>query len=67
MDLNFNFNRSLIYRLEYKSKFELNINKTDIMKKGRFMEKYGMWLFVGGLVAIFIILKLIGFPEILSQ
>ena len=67
MDLNFNFNRSLIYRLECEVKFESDINKTDIMKKDKFMEKYGMWLFVGGLVAIFIILKLIGFPEILSQ
>jgi len=37
------------------------------MKKDKFLEKYGMWLFVGGLVLFFIILKLIGFPEILMK
>ncbi len=37
------------------------------MEKKNFYEKYAMWLFVGGLVLIFIILKLIGFPEILMK
>jgi hypothetical protein len=37
------------------------------MEKNKFMEKYGMWLFVAGLILIFIFLKLIGFPEILMK
>lgn len=37
------------------------------MEKDKFMEKYGVWLFVVGLILFFVFLKLIGFPEILMN
>jgi len=35
------------------------------MTPDKFKQKYGVWIFVVGIVAIFVLLKLIGFPEIL--
>ena len=33
----------------------------------KFMNKYGVLFFLGGIIIFFIILKLIGFPEILYK
>lgn len=43
--------------------------KTDKNKEklDKFKEKYGVWLFIGGLILIIVFLKLIGFPEILMK
>ena len=37
------------------------------MEKKKFMEKYGVLLFLGGLIIFFVILKLIDFPEFLMK
>lgn len=44
------------------------INKYTIMEEeNTFMKKYGAWVFIGGVIVLIVILKLIGFPEILTQ
>lgn len=35
------------------------------MKENKFMNKYGFLVVISALIAFFVILKLIGFPEIL--
>jgi len=35
------------------------------MEKNKFLEKYGAWLFIVGVIVFIIVLKLIGFPGIL--
>lgn len=38
------------------------------MEEGnKFMNKYGAWVFIVGVVLLIVVLKLIGFPEILSK
>lgn len=44
------------------------IKKYKIMAEGnKFMNKYGAWVFIVGVVILIVILKLIGFPEILTK
>ena len=33
----------------------------------KFMQKYGVWFFLLGIIFLIVFLKLIGFPEILSK
>lgn len=35
------------------------------MEENKFMNKYGFLVLVGGIIVIFVILKLIGFPDFL--
>lgn len=37
------------------------------MKENKFMDKYGFLVVITVLIAFFVFLKLIGFPEILSK
>jgi len=37
------------------------------MEENKFLNKYGFLFLIGGIIIIFIILKLIGFPEFLYQ
>jgi hypothetical protein len=37
------------------------------MEKKKFSQKYGVWFFLLGIVVFFIVLKLIGFPEIMWE
>lgn len=37
------------------------------MEKQKFSQKYGVWIFLLGIVVFFIVLKLIGFPEIMWE
>jgi hypothetical protein len=36
-------------------------------KENKFMDKYGFLFLVGGIIAFFIILKLLGFPDFLYK
>ncbi len=35
------------------------------MEKNKFLEKYSVWFFLGGVIVLIVVLKLIGFPGIL--
>lgn len=35
------------------------------MEENKFMNKYGFLVLVGGIIVIFVVLKLIGFPDFL--
>ncbi len=37
------------------------------MEKNKFVNKYGALLYLAGIIIIFIVLKLIGFPEVLYK
>jgi len=37
------------------------------MEENKFMNKYGFLVLVGGIIVIFVVLKLIGFPEIMMK
>lgn len=37
------------------------------MEENKFMNKYGFLVLVGGIILIFVVLKLIGFPDILMK
>jgi len=37
------------------------------MKENKFMNKYGFLVLVGGIIVVFVVLKLIGFPDFLYK
>jgi hypothetical protein len=37
------------------------------MEENKFMNKYGFLVLIGGLIVIFVVLKLIGFPDFLMK
>lgn len=60
-----NFNPSLMCRFERRGTFKSQKIKRVIMEENKFMDKYGFLVVILVLIAIFVVLKLVGFPEIL--
>lgn len=66
--LSLNFNPSLMCRFHYQDTFRpVNQKKKTDMEENKFMDKYGFLVVILVIVVIFVILKMIGFPEILYK